>query len=406
MHDPSRVRVSGPLEVFAAGFAAELARLGYRRTPATFQLQLMAHASRWLQCEGLVADELTSEVVERFLAERRAAGYTNYVTARALAPLLGYLRGLGVVPAASPRLAVGAVEVLLAAYREYLAVERGLTTDTIEGYVLAVRPFLDGRLRDGDKLDLGGLSAADVVAFVVARCPAQSRGAAKMTVTALRSMLGFLHLRGLVAGPLGEAVPSTASWRLSGLPRALEHEQLEALLASCERSTAAGRRDYAVLVMLARLGLRAGEVAALGLEDIDWRAGELVVAGKGRRTERLPLPADVGEAIVAYLRDGRPATAVDRSLIIRVRAPHRGLTGGGVTQIVYAAAARAGLGPLHSHRLRHTAATQMLPAGASLEEIGQVLRHRQVLTTAIYAKVDRNALRGLARPWPETASRS
>ena len=406
MHDPSRVRVSGPLEVFAAGFAAELARLGYRRTPATFQLQLMAHASRWLQCEGLVADELTSEVVERFLAERRAAGYTNYVTARALAPLLGYLRGLGVVPAASPRLAVGAVEVLLAAYREYLAVERGLTTDTIEGYVLAVRPFLDGRLRDGDKLDLGGLSAADVVAFVVARCPAQSRGAAKMTVTALRSMLGFLHLRGLVAGPLGEAVPSTASWRLSGLPRALEHEQLEALLASCERSTAAGRRDYAVLVMLARLGLRAGEVAALGLEDIDWRAGELVVAGKGRRTERLPLPADVGEAIVAYLRDGRPATAVDRSLIIRVRAPHRGLTGGGVTQIVFAAAARAGLGPLHSHRLRHTAATQMLRAGASLEEIGQVLRHRQVLTTAIYAKVDRNALRGLARPWPETASRS
>jgi integrase/recombinase XerD len=404
MHDPSRVRVSGPLEVFASGFAAELARLGYRRTPATFQLQLVAHASRWLQREGIGASELTSEVVERFLAERRAAGYTNYVTVRAMAPLLAYLRGLGVAPPASPRVAVGAVDVLLAGYRDYLAVERGLTADTIEGYVLAVRPFLDGRLRDGDEVDLGGLAAADVVAFVVERCPAQSRGAAKMTVTALRSLLGFLHLRGLVVAPLAAVVPSTASWRLSGLPRALEREQLHALLGSCERATATGRRDFAVLVLLARLGLRAGEVAALGLEDVDWRAGELRIAGKGRRSERLPLPADVGEAIVAYLQDGRPATALDRSLIVRIRAPHRGLTGGGITQIVFAAAARAGIGPIHSHRLRHTAATQMLRAGASLEEVGQVLRHRQVLTTAIYAKVDRDALRQLARPWFETGA--
>ncbi|MGH2919295.1 MAG: tyrosine-type recombinase/integrase [Solirubrobacteraceae bacterium] len=397
MHDPSRVTVSGPLEVFAAGFAAELARLGYRRTPATFRLQLMAHASGWLEREGLGAGELTSEVVERFLVGRRAAGYTNYVTARALAPLLGYLRGLGVAPPASRRVAVGAVEVLLGDYREYLAVERGLTADTIEGYVLAVRTFLDGRLRDGDKLDLAGLSAADVVAFVVARCPAQSRGAAKMTVTGLRSLLGFLHLRGLIAGPLAEAVPSTASWRLSGLPRALEPEQLDALLGSCDRATANGRRDYAVLVMLARLGLRAGEVAALRLEHVDWRAGELRIVGKGRRAERLPLPADVGAAIVAYLRDGRPETAQDRSLIVRVRAPHDGMTTGGITQIVFAAAGRAGLGPMHSHRLRPTAATQMLRAGASLEDVGQVLRHRQVLTTAIYAKVDRDALRGSVR---------
>ena len=406
MHDPSRVRVSGPLEVFAAGFAAELARVGYRRTPATFQLQLMAHASRWLHGEGFGAGELTSDVVERFLAARRAAGYTNYVTARAMAPLLEYLRGLGVAPAASPRVAVGAVDVLLADYCEYLAVERALTAGTIEGYVLAVRPFLEGRLRTGDALELAELSAADVVAFVVARCPAQSRGAAKMTVSGLRSLLGFLHLRGMIAGPLGDAVPSTASWRLSGLPRALEPEQLNALLASCDRETPTGRRDYAALVMLARLGLRAGEVAALKLDDVDWRAGELVIVGKGRRAERLPLPADIGEAIVAYLQDGRPATALDRSLIVRVRAPHHGMTTGGVTQIAFAAAARAGLGPIHSHRLRHTAATQMLRAGASLEEVGQVLRHRRVLTTAIYAKVDRDALRQLARPWPQTGGRS
>jgi len=404
VHDPSRVGVSGPLEVFAAGFTAELARLGYRRVPIVFQLQLMAHASRWLGREGLGPDVLTTDVVERFLAERRAAGCTSYVTVRAMAPLLGYLRGLGVAPAASSPLPVGAVEVLLADYREYLAIERALTSDTIEGYALAVRPFLAGLEREGGGLDLAGLTAAEVVAFVVARCPRQSRGAAKMTVTALRSLLGFLHLRGLISGPLVGAVPSTASWRLSALPRALEPEQLDALLGSCDRRSRTGRRDYAILVMLARLGVRAGEIAALRLEDVDWRAGEFVIVGKGRRSERLPLPADVGEAIVDYLREGRPATAQDRCLFVRVRAPHHGLTTGGVTQVVVSAARRAGLGQIHAHRLRHTAATGMLRAGASLEEIGQVLRHRQALTTAIYAKVDRDALRQLARPWPEARS--
>jgi len=221
-----------------------------------------------------------------------------------------------------------------------------------------------------------------------------------MTVCALRSLLGFLHLRGLIAGPLGEAVPSTASWRLSGLPRALEREQVSRLLESCDRATGAGRRDFAILTLLVRLGVRAGEVAGLRLEDIDWRAGELVVVGKGSRSERLPVPVDVGEAIAGYLRAGRPGTAQDRSLFVRVRAPHRGLTAGGITQVVVSAARRAGLGQIHAHRLRHTAATMMLWAGAPLEEIGQVLRHRQALTTAIYAKVDRDALRQLARPWP------
>jgi len=402
--DPSRVRVRSPLEVFAPGFAAELERVGYRRVSVVFQLQLMAHASRWLERETVGVEALRTEVVERFLAARRAAGYTNYVTARAMAPLLGYLRGLGVAPPASPPIAVGAIEVLLAGYREYLLLERGLTGSTVEGYVLAVRPFLAGREGERDELDLSGLAAADVLAFVVSRCPVQSRGAAKMTVTGLRSLLGYLYLRGLIAGPLAQAVPASASWRLSGLPRALEPEQLRELLGSCDRETATGRRDYAILVMLARLGVRAGEAADLALDDVDWRAGELVILGKGRRTERLPLPSDVGEAIVDYLREGRPATAQDRSLFVRVRAPHHGLTTGGVTQVVLSAARRAGLGQIRAHRLRHTAATGMLRAGASLQEIGQVLRHRQALTTVIYAKVDRDALRQLARPWPGTRS--
>ncbi|MGI9097327.1 MAG: site-specific integrase [Solirubrobacteraceae bacterium] len=248
------------------------------------------------------------------------------------------------------------------------------------------------------------MAAADVTAFVVARCPHQSRGAAKMTVTALRSLLGFLHVEGLIAQSLVGAVPSAASWRLSGLPRALEPEQVRRLLDSCDRSARTGRRDLAILTMLVRLGLRAGEVAGLRLEDVDWRAGEVVVVGKGRRAERLPLPVDVGEAITSYLRDGRPSSAQDRSLFVRVKAPHRGLTSGGVTQVVVSAGRRAGLGPIHAHRLRHSAATQMLRAGGSLEEIGQVLRHRAALTTAIYAKVDRDALRELARPWPGARS--
>jgi integrase/recombinase XerD len=404
MLDPSRVQVRGPLEDFAAGFAVELRAVGYRRVPVVFQLQLMAHASRWLEEQGLLAGALTSEEVERFVAARRAAGYANHVTARAMAPLVGYLRGLGVAPPASSRTPAGAVEVLLAEYREYLAVERGLTADTIEGYVPAVRSFLEGRDTGADELGLSGLTVADVVGFVVARCPTQSRGAAKMTVTALRSLLGFLHLRGIVGESLVGAVPSTAAWRLSGLPRALEPEQVDALLASCDRQSSSGRRDFAILTMLSRLGMRAGEVAALTLEDVDWRAGELVIVGKGRRSERLPLPVDVGEAIVAYLQAGRPVTAQDRCLFARVRAPHQGLTTGGVTQVVVSAARRAGLGQVHAHRLRHSAATRMLRAGAGLEEIGQVLRHREVLTTAIYAKVDRDALRQLARPWPEARS--
>jgi site-specific recombinase XerD len=180
----------------------------------------------------------------------------------------------------------------------------------------------------------------------------------------------------------------------------LEPDQLRRLLASCDRATVTGRRDYAVLLLLSRLGLRAGEVAGLGLDDIDWRRSEITVVGKGDRAERLPLPADVGAAIAAYLRAGRPDTAAGRAVFIRVHAPHRALTPGGVTALVFDAAQRAGLGTIHAHRLRHTAATAMLRAGAPLVEVGQVLRHRSALTTAIYAKVDRDALAVLARPWP------
>ena len=223
---------------------------------------------------------------------------------------------------------------------------------------------------------------------------------AKRIVTALRSLLRFLHVDGVLAVPLAGAVPSPAGHALAGLPRALEPGQIQAMLDSCDPATATGRRDRAVLLLLSRMGLRAGEAAGLGLDDIDWRRGEITVRGKGSRRDRLPLPADVGAAIVAYLRDGRPAprwTARGSS----PPSTREALSYSGITTIVAAAAARAGI-PRHvdAHRLRHSAATAMLRGGGSLTEIGQALRHSRPATTAIYAKVDIDALRPLCRPWP------
>ena len=207
----------------------------------------------------------------------------------------------------------------------------------------------------------------------------------------------------MIDQPLAEAVPSPPGWTLTGLPKALSQSQVAALLGSCDLQTATGRRDLAILTLLARLGLRAGEVAHLGLDDIDWRRGELVVRGKGNRIGRLPLPWDVGERIVDYLHDGRPDGVEDRTVFVGAQAPHRALSSIGVTTVVAAAGRRAGLGTIGAHRLRHSAATAMLAGGGSLREIGDVLRQRRAMTTAIYAKVDLNALRTLARPWPEEA---
>ncbi|MEX2035589.1 MAG: tyrosine-type recombinase/integrase [Xanthobacteraceae bacterium] len=397
MRDPSRVRVSGPLEGYASGFAVELARVGYTRDAAACQLRLMAHASSWLAGKGLDAAGLTAAVVEEFFVARRAAGHATLRSSRALEPLLAYLRGLGVEPAPVVVAATPADE-LLERYRRYLLVERGLAAVTVRGYVDIVRPFLAGRVAaDGSGLER--LAARDVTAFVLAECPGRSRGSAKLLVCALRSLLGFLHVDGVLAESLSGAVPSVAGWRLAGLPRGLEPAQARRLLAGCDRRTAVGRRDFAILTLLLRLGLRRGEVARLELCDLGWRAGEIVIRGKGDRQERLPLPNDVGEPIAGYLRRGRPGSAEGRCVFVRVKAPLRALTPGGVTNVVVAAGRRAGLGQIAAHRLRHTAATEMLRAGATLPEIGQVLRHRSLRTTAIYAKVDREALRSLARPW-------
>jgi site-specific recombinase XerD len=359
----------------------------------------MAHLSRWLAGQGLDVRGLGAAEVALFFEARRRAGYTNHRFPKALQPMLEYLRRLGVAPSAPAPMPVGPVETLLKRYGLYLTIERGLTSGTVRGYQDAIRPFLQSRAST-DGLALESLTAAEVAAFVVGRCRKQSPGSARMTVTALRSMLGFLHVDGLLSESLAQAVPSVASRRLVGLPKGLEPGQVGRLLSSCDRRTALGRRDFAVLTVLVRLGLRAGELAGLELGDISWRSGEVLVRGKGRESERMPLPADVGEAVAAYLRRGRPRTAQGRSVFVRSRAPHRALSSGGVTAIVRAAGRRAGLGSVSAHRLRHTAATELLRTGAPLSEIGQLLRHRRAITTAIYAKADREALRVIARRWP------
>ena len=397
--DPSQIRVLGPLSTFTGGFANELAYQGYTPNSARLQIWLMAHLSGWLVKEGLDAGDLRPAELERFLRARRASGYTQYLSIKALRPLLNYLRGLGIIPATAPPHTSCPVEKVLERYWNYLTIERGLRHTTARGYVHAVRPFLYDRVLPDDG-GLRHLTAADVITFVVARCRQQNSGAAKMTVTALRSLLEFLHVDGVIERSLASVVPSVARRRLVGLPKGLEPEQVQRLLASCDRSTRTGRRDIAILTMLVRLGMRAGEFAALRLDDIDWRAGEIVVRGKGTCTERLPLPSDVGGVVAAYLQHGRPATAQGRTVFVRIKAPHRALSSKGVARVVADAALRANLGRIGAHRLRHTAATQILRAGGSLREIGQLLRHRCALTTAIYAKADREALRTIARSWP------
>jgi integrase/recombinase XerD len=394
-----RVPVTGPLAPHVGGFCEELERQGYASASAVDQVRLMAHLSRWLADGGLDLAELTSERVEQFLRARRER-YVRLISLRALAPLLGYLRALELIPDAPRSRAETPLERLLEDYRGYLVVERGMAAGSVRLYERSARLFMLKRC-EPFALDLEQLGAAEVRGFVVRECAGRSVASARTLVTALRSLLRFLYLEGWTPRPLSEAVPSVAGWSVGSLPRAVDGDVVARLLASCDVGTAVGCRDRAIIVLLARLGLRVHEVAGLGLDDLDWRAGELTIHGKGGRLDRLPLVQDVGDALAAYLQRARPRCAC-RRVFVSVRAPLAPLSAGGVASVVRDACRRAALPRVGAHRLRHTVATEMLRHGAALSEIGQVLRHRDPLTTAIYAKVDRRALSALARPWPET----
>ena len=397
MVSPSEVRFVGPLAEHREALQQELSRQGYTALSANNLLRVAAHLSRWLEEHRLSLRELTREHIQAFFEVRRRAGYTQFRTSRALRPFMLYLEsavGSSLAPVADQ---AGPGSALLQAYVRYLLEERSLTVESTNAYTAVAQEFIEERFAEGP-FEVERLCAKDVTSFVLASTRRYSTGGANYRVTALRSFLRYLYLQGELPTDLTGAVPRVASWRLVGVPKAWNQKQLRRLLRSCDRRRRGGRRDYAVLLLLVRLGLRAGEVAALRFEDIDWRAGELLVRGKGRSEARLPLPADVGEVVSAYLRFARPRTS-SRHLFVTMRAPHAAVSRSAITTLVRQHCLRAGLVACGAHRLRHTAATAMLRAGSSLDDIGQVLRHRSVDTTAIYAKVDRAALRALARPW-------
>jgi site-specific recombinase XerD len=392
---PDRVRVSGPLARFADGFRVDLIERGYSLWGAQEQIYLLAHVSRWMEVEGLQLAALTPAMVDEYIVWRRGQGYLSGLSPKSLRRVFGYLDGLGVLrredAAPSP------VERLVGEFRGYLLVERGMAAGSVRLYERIARLFLEERSERLED-DLASLSGAEINVFVLREARRRSYWSALTVVSALRALLRFLHVQGLIAEPLAAAVPSVAR-RREDLPSGLAPDQVQQLLDSCDRSTPVGRRDYAILLLLSRLGLRGGEVAGLELDDVDWRAGEVVIRGKGSRVDLLPLPDDLGEALVDYLRHGR-RRGFGRAVFLTVCAPLTGVSRGAVSDIVVRACERAGVPPVRCHCLRHTVASELLSRGAGLAEIGQVLRHRDLRTTAVYAKVDRQALSGLALPWP------
>jgi site-specific recombinase XerD len=372
----------------------------YSQQTSEKQIRVVADFSRWLGKRGIQVQEITAELVQPYLRARARRQLPTGNEASALRRLLGMLIRKGVIPA--PVLpAATAADQLQSEFRLYLQQERALASTTQDSYLGFVSEFLRERFGVGP-VDLSGLCAADVTGFVRRRAVAiQSRRVQLMT-TALRSFLGFARYRGDIDKDLAACVPAVANWKLSTIPRALPPDQVELVLASIDRKTSMGRRDYAILLILARLGLRAGEIRMLTLEDLDWQEGLITVRGKAGRYSQLPLPIDVGAAIADYLRHGRP-TASSRCVFLRVKAPAGGFQGQcGIGSIVRHALARAGIDAARTgaHQFRHALACQMLREGASLSEIGELLRHRSPQTTAIYAKVDLASLAALALPWP------
>ena len=356
------------------------------RSSLANQLRLFSHLSRWLESRRLVVEDLDEAILRSFLTKRRQTR-THFTSGRALAPLLAYLRKIHVVTMAAP--SEERIGVLLE-YERYIVEERGLTPAVRDHYLAVAEEFLRGRKT------ISSLSTREVTRHIDRHA---GRPGLAGWLSALRSLLRFLFVTSKTSTNLVYAVPSAPQWSQQSLPKDLSPDELGGLLSVCDRRTTSGCRTYAVLVLLSRLGLRACEVAALQLEDLDWRSGQVTIRGKAKSLARLPLPADVGVALVSWLRRGLRSKTT-RSVFVSVRAPYGPLTAPAIVAIATTAMRAAGIDRGGAHRLRHTAATQMLRRGASMTEIAQVLRHRHVNTTAIYAKVDRDSLRTIAKSWP------
>jgi site-specific recombinase XerD len=390
----------GPLSSFINSYLAQVQEQGYAVGSLYEQVHVLKVCDRWLEQTGRDVCDLDEAVMRDCLRRVTRRGYGKNAGSATLRRLLGMLRRMGVTPVAKAA-RPSPSEQLTGAYERFLLEERNLASGSVNHLRLGAGRFLAEKFGEGP-LKLSKLRAPDVTAFVQQHAHKHSSFYARHLVSGMRSFLRFLHYKGFVDTDLSLAVPTVARWRLSTLPKHLPAAQVRRVLRHCDRSTTLGRRDYTVLLLLARLGLRAGEVVKLRLEDIDWENARITVCGKGGKWAQLPLPADVAKAIARYLRHDRPRCAC-RRLFIRDYAPIEGFSGAGsIASIVKRALGKAGVVSARkgAHLLRHSLATEMLRKGASLDEIGEVLRHKSSDTTAIYAKVDINSLRALALPWP------
>jgi site-specific recombinase XerD len=391
----------GPLGRYVDSFAEWLSQQGYAAYTLKYRIRLTGALSRFMHQQGLAESELDEKTTVAFLQCRGIDRRIHRDDVPTLRCLMEHLRQSGVILPATPVIDESEMSRITGDFAEYLTRERRLSKVTLPNYLPTVRLLLKERF-GACPIVFAEITPADISRFVLRHAPTFSCGRAKLMVTALRSFFRFLHLRGDITVDLAAAVPTVANWRLATLPKWIPPEQVERLRRSCDQHTTAGRRNYAILLLLARLGLRSAEVVALTLDDIDWEAGEISIRGKSRRSDRLPLPHDVGEALVGYLRHGRPRCST-RQVFVRMKGPHRGFLGSAaVYSLVKRAFGRAGLAPVQKgpHVLRHSLATTMLRKGASLREIGEILRHRELATTQIYAKVDLGSLRTIAQAWP------
>jgi site-specific recombinase XerD len=387
-----------PLTPYIEPYTEQLRAEGYARNTVETQRRAVADFGRWLATHRIAAQAITAEHIQAFLRNR--PGCLRRGDGAGLSRLWTLLRRRGVTPTPPGPRAIPADQVC-EAFRRYLLQERGLAPVTVAYYVAFVREFLLARFEAGP-IRLAALVARDITGFVQQWAVTLRSRRVQLLTTALRAFLRFARYQGALTTDLAACVPAVANWADSTIPRALPRAAVEAVLAACIRQTAVGRRDYAILLLLARLGLRAGEIVALTLEDLDWRTGWITVHGKGGGQASLPLPVECGAALAAYLQHGRPR-ATSRHVFLRARAPFRSFQGpAAVGSVVKRALARAGVETPRkgAHQFRHGLACDLLRHGASLAEIGELLRHRSPETTAIYAKVDLVALRPLALRWP------
>ena len=391
---------SGPLGGHIDAFAETLLKQGYSFYVITEKIRAVGKIGRWLSQQQMNLVALDEQCILEFMEYCRGKQFLSENQSAALNQLLCYLRKAGVVPTA-PAMSTDTRQAIEKEFEKYLAMERGVSLPGRRYQLLIARRFLTGRFGTST-FDCRKLCAADVIQFTLRHAYTYKLRTAQTMLSALRGFLRFLYMRGETPNDLTGCVFRVANWHLAGLPKYLEPKQVEHLLQSVDQTSRAGLRDYAILLLLARLGLRGGEVVNLELEDIDWEAGTITVRGKGKWHNRLPIPQDVGEAIVKYLRHGRPKCSC-RRVFIRTVAPYRELLSSAATHnIVESHLACAGLHP-HSkgtHLLRHSLATRMIRGGNTLDEIGDILGHQFHSSTEIYAKVAITSLRALAQPWP------